>query len=125
MPFALIVVGLVLLITASRDKHEQLFTLLKGDFTGPNNFVYWFVAILTIGAIGYIPRAKPFSNAMLVLVVLILVLKRGDSHGVGGGLFERFTEQLKSTAPAQPTTSQTQQPRPLDIDLTKVLTLPL
>jgi hypothetical protein len=97
MPFALMIVGLVLLVSAIRGTQQDLFKLVKGDFTGPNNFIFWMAAILAIGAMGYIPRVKPISTAFLVLVVLVLVLARGNPQGVGGGLFTKLTTGLKST----------------------------
>lgn len=81
-----------------------LGALLTNDFTGPNNFVYWLAAILIIGAIGYIEKLKPLSNAFLVLVVVVLILKRGNPSGVGGGVFSQFTAALQTTTAAQPTT---------------------
>lgn len=96
MPFALVIIGVVLLIAAVRgttgDSGSQkgLFTLVKGDFSGPNNFIYWFVAILIIGMIGYIPDLKKLSVAFLTLVIVVLFLSRG-------GFFQQFTSALGST----------------------------
>lgn len=100
MAFALLIIGAVLLIAAVRgttDGPAGLYALLVGDFTGPANFVYWAVAILLIGALGYIPKLKTFSVALLSLVVLVLFLKKGDPSGVGGGFFSQLTTGLGST----------------------------
>jgi hypothetical protein len=107
MPFALVTVGIVLMVASMRNTQDQLFTLVKGDFTGPNNFVYWFVSILLIGAIGYIPKAKPFSVAMLALVIIVLVLARGNPSGASGGFFQQFTQALKTTQTASAATGAT------------------
>lgn len=107
MPFALVTVGIVLLVASMRNTQDRLFTLVKSDFTGPNNFVYWFVSILLIGAIGYIPKAKPFSVAMLSLVIIVLVLARGNPNGTGGGFFQQFTQALNSTQTATSTGAST------------------
>src|ERR1700674_2015741 len=104
MSFSLFIAGGVLLIAAIRNSQSDLFTLLQGDFTGPNNFVYWFLAILLIGAVGYIPKLKPFSVAFLVLVVLVLILARGNPNGISGGLFGQLTKQLATTQTATTTT---------------------
>lgn len=102
MAFALLTIGLVLLVSAVRNTQGDFFTLVKGDFTGPNNFVYWIAAIGVIGAVGYIPKLKPLSTAFLVLVVLVLVITRGNPNGVGGGLFEKLTAGLKTTTASAP-----------------------
>lgn len=110
MPFALVTVGIVLLVASMRNTQDQLFTLVKGDFTGPNNFVYWFISILLIGAIGYVPKAKPFSVAMLALVIIVLVLARGNPSGTGGGFFQQFTQALQTTQTASAATGTTPAP---------------
>ncbi len=90
MPFVLIIIGIVLLTVAVRNTQDDLFHLLQGDFTGDNNYIYWVLAILVIGAVGYIPRLKPISTAFLILVVLVLFLKKGT------GFFDSFNAQLKA-----------------------------
>jgi hypothetical protein len=100
MPFALLIIGAVLLIAAVRGQQDVLFGLLKNDFTGQSNFIFWMAAILVIGAIGYIPKVKPISIAMLALVVIVLFLKKGDPSGLGGGVFAQFTSGLASTQTA-------------------------
>lgn len=90
MPFVLIIVGIVLVVASVRNTTDVLFTQVKGDFTGPNNFTYWMASILLIGAIGYIKPLQPLSRAFLVLVVVVLVL----SHG---GLFAQLNAQLFNT----------------------------
>lgn len=101
MPFALIIVGVVLLITSVRGTltggSNSLVSLLQSDFTGSNNFVYWLVAILVLGGIGYIPKLKPVSIAMLTLVIIVLVLTKGNAQGIGGGFFSQLTTGLATT----------------------------
>ena len=100
MPFALLIIGAVLLIAAVRNTQSDLFTLVQGDFTGQNNYIFWVVAILIIGAVGYIKPLKPLSTAFLALVILVLFLSRG------AGLFSRFTSGIASTqTPAPVSTS--------------------
>lgn len=119
MPFALLIVGLALLVAAVRDKQSELFTLIKGDFTGPNNFVYWITAMLVLGSLGYIPKLKPLSVGLLVLVVLVLILTKGNPSGIGGGLFQQLASQLGSTQTATATapaaTGTTKTPSILDL----------
>ncbi len=110
MPFALIIIGAALLIAAVRNTQSDLFGLLKDDFKGQNNFIFWMVAILAIGVVGYVPKLKPISVAFLGLIVLVLFLAKGDPTKAGGGFFEKFTAglwQTTSTA-AAPVASQAQ-----------------
>ncbi len=99
MPFVLIIAGVVLLIAAIRNTQQELFLLLAKDFTGPNNFIYWFLSILIIGAIGYVPRLKPVSDGFLILVILVLFLKKGN------GFFDMFQLQVGSTQKQSPVVS--------------------
>ena len=94
MPFALLLFGVVLVVAGVRGKQGDLFTLLKGDFTGPNNFSYWVVAILLLGLLGYVPKLKALANAFMGLLILVLFLNNSSS---GGGFFAKFTAALQST----------------------------
>lgn len=107
MPFALLIIGIVLLVAGVRGTQSTLFGLLQGDFTGQNNFFYWFAAIVIIGMIGYIPKLKPISTAFLVLVVMVLFLSKGNPQGSGGGLFTQLTSALK--IPSSTSATQTSQ----------------
>lgn len=93
MPFAFLILGSLFLIAGVRGTDEQLFTLIKGDFTGKPNFIGWLIAILVIGALGYIEPIKTVSRAFLALVLIVLFLSNG-------GVFEKFVQGLES--PAQP-----------------------
>jgi hypothetical protein len=104
MPFALLFVGLLLLIAGVKNTQDTLFTTVKGDFQGSNNFIYWFVAIMIIGGLGYIPKLKPISTAFLALVIIVLFLKKGDATGLGGGFFAQATAALGSTSGASVST---------------------
>jgi branched-subunit amino acid permease len=90
MPFALLTIGLILLVVSVRGTQNDLFDLLKSDVTGPNNYLYWVLAILAVGAVGYIPRLKPVSNAFLVLIVAVIFLRNG-------GFFDQFSAAIAAT----------------------------
>lgn len=94
MPFVLLVVGIVLVVAGFRGELGNLWTLLRGDFTGKGNFIYWFLSILAIGAVGYIDRMRPIANAFLVLIISVLFLSNR-------GFFEKFTAGLKLTETAK------------------------
>lgn len=90
MPFALLIVGIFLLVSGVRNTQDTLFGLLHGDFTGKDNFIYWFIAIVIIGSVGYVPRLKPVSNSLLALVIVVLFLRRG-------GFFNQFTNAISGS----------------------------
>lgn len=92
MPFAFIFVGLVLLIAGVRDSADDLLTLLKGDLAGQNNFIYWILAILLIGALGYVKDFATLSKAFLGLVIVVLILAE-DKQG-NGGFFTKFQQAI-------------------------------
>lgn len=98
MAFVLLIAGAVLLASAIQNTQSTiLFPTLKSEFTGPNNFIFWFIAILLIGSIGYIPKAKGISTAFLTLVVIVLLLSKGNPSGTGGGFFAQFTSQIQQS----------------------------
>lgn len=94
MPFALLIVGILVIVSAVRGTTAQLGTLVAGDFTGPGNFVYWMLAIIIIGAVGYIPKVQPLSVAFITLLILVLVLARGNPNSAGGGFFQKFVSAI-------------------------------
>jgi len=90
VPLAFLFAGIVLIVAAVRGKQDELFELLKGDFTGPNSFLVWFAALGTVGAAGYIPGLAPVSRAFLVLVLVTLILSNR-------GFFSKFTNAVLET----------------------------
>ena len=97
MPLALAFFGILFLVAGVRDKQDDLFQLLEGDFTGPHNFLYWIVAILAVGLIGYVPRVKPLSTAFMVLLLVVMFL-------ANGAFFQKFQEAIESTSKTPPPT---------------------
>jgi hypothetical protein len=74
MPYALIVIGIAMIIAGARNTYQQLGTQLVADFRG---FVWWLLAILIVGALGYVPAFKPVTRAFLVLILIVMVLRNG------------------------------------------------
>lgn len=77
MSYFLIIGGTILVVASARNTQGDLFTLLKNDLVntnGPTNFLYWYGAILGVGAVGYIPRLQPISDAFLVLIIIVLFI---------------------------------------------------
>lgn len=104
MPFALVTVGLLMVITGVRNTYSDFASQLKSDFTGPANFTYWIVAIGVIGSIGYVDRLRAFANMFMALIILAMVLKNG-------GIFDKFKAALATggTPPTAQPTPATQQ----------------
>lgn len=88
MPFALIIVGLALLVSGVRGTNGELFSLVKGEFSGDGNFAHWIVAILIVGSLGYISSLQKLSRAFLALIIVALFVKRGN------GIFDKFNQQI-------------------------------
>lgn len=91
MALALIVIGIVFLTAAIRGTQRDLFDVLKDDFTGRNNFLYWGLALFVIGAVGYYRPLRPLSHSFMVLVIIVLFLSNR-------GFFNRFMEQVRGTS---------------------------
>lgn len=87
MPFALVTIGLILVITGARNTHKDFGATLAADFTGPGNFTWWLVAIGSVGALGYIRGMEGFSRAFMALIIISMVLKNG-------GVFDKAREAL-------------------------------
>ena len=87
MPFAFIIVGSMLVVSGVRGTSDNLFTLVKGDLTGKDNYIYWAISILILGSLGYIDEIRPLSRAFLVLVLVGLILHNG-------GFFDLFNQAI-------------------------------
>lgn len=92
MPFILAIIGSLLIIAGARGKSTDLASLVKGDLTGTNNFVYWVIAILIVGGIGYANDFRGLSRSFLVLLLLVLILT--ESKNSTGGFFAAFTNSV-------------------------------
>lgn len=91
MALSLIVIGLLLIVSGVQNTQGDLYALLKEDFTGPNNFFQWMIALALIGAIGFLPKMKGFSTMLLALVLLAIFLKRGV------GFFDQLQNAMAAT----------------------------
>lgn len=94
MPFVFITGGLVLIITAIKGDPAALWELIKGDFTGANNFEYWLIAILVLGFLGYIQSLRSLSRLFMALVLVVLLLDNG-------GFFAKLQEFIRSQNSSQ------------------------
>lgn len=101
MPFAFILVGILFVVSGAKGNTNQLIKLVKGDLTGTNGYIYWAISIFAIGSLGYIPELKTLSRWFLALVLVVLVLKTGNTNRSGGGFFTQFTAALQKITGSQ------------------------
>lgn len=74
MPFALVTIGLIMIVSGARDTYAALGKELTEDFTGPGNFLYWLIAIGFLGALGSVKELQGFSRAFMALVLISMVI---------------------------------------------------
>lgn len=91
MSIFLFLASLIILVAAYKGTQEDLFAVLKDDFTGSGNFVYWVLAIVLIVAAGNIKALKRFSDGFLVLVILGIVLSQYKRTN----LLQSFIDQVR------------------------------
>jgi len=91
MPYALILMGAVLLVAGVRNTYADLWKLVENDFTSQGGFLSWVAAIAVVGGMGYIPKLKPLSIAFMTLLLIVLVLSNG-------GVFQKLQLFIQSGA---------------------------
>lgn len=91
MPFALTIIGLIMIVSGARDTHAALGKEVVADAT---DFLPWIVSIGGIGMVGYIPQLRTFSRAFMALIFIVMVLRNG-------GFFDKFNEAL-ALGPVRP-----------------------
>lgn len=96
MPLGFLILGAIVLVAALRNTHKQLGTLVASDFTGAGSFIYWVAAIAVIGGLGYIPSFRGPSQALLVLLAVVLLLSNK-------GFFPQLAAALGNAQSLQPT----------------------
>ncbi len=74
MPYAILAIGLVLVVSAFQGTTAALGKELRDDFTGPGNFFFWIASVVAVGAVGYYTPAQRFAKLFLVLILLAMVL---------------------------------------------------
>lgn len=89
MPFALLFIGIILVLSAANGTLTALGAQLKKDFTGPGNFVAWLAAVGIIGALGYIPQLEKFSRAFIGLLLVVIFFAAGKQ-----GKFQAFQQAI-------------------------------
>lgn len=74
MPIVLLTVGALFIISSLNGKEHDLATQIYKDFSGDDSFVYWIVAIVIIGGVGYIPGWGDVSNLFMALIIIVFIL---------------------------------------------------
>lgn len=94
MPFALVFLGLVMVVSGAKNTYKELGAEVIADFTGPGNFTWWIMAIGAVGAVGYYGPARNFSRMFLALIIIAMVL--AQQRNGGGGFFGQLDAALRS-----------------------------
>lgn len=92
MPLALIAIAVIAFAVAIRGTQNELAALLKKDFTGEGNFLYWILALVGVGSLGYIKEFRPVANAFLVLLLIVFILAANKG---GKDFFSSLLSQIK------------------------------
>jgi hypothetical protein len=107
MPFALVVIGLIMIITGAQNTHKAFGAQVVKDFqNGPNcnpmqgqfqncGFIWWVSSLVAIGALGYIKPLEAFSRWFMALIIISIILAN-----------QGFFGKLQQGISAQPTTPQ-------------------
>ena len=107
MGFALVLAGLLMIVTGARGTYAAFGAQIAKDFTGPpgQNFTYFLVGIGAVGALGYIDALRTVSRLFMVLVIISIFL-------ANKGFFAQFTAALKQgpIAPQLPETGSAATP---------------
>jgi hypothetical protein len=97
MPFLLILIGALLIVSAYRNTAGTLAADLEQDVPG---FAVWALAIGAIGALGWIPGMQTISRWLLALVLVVIVLR--NYQGFLSNVKSLGTLPTPTTAPASP-----------------------
>ena len=97
MAFVFLIVGAVILTSGVRGTQDDLFKLLQGDFdpaqqqAGQSSFIPWVLAILIIGAGGYVKQLRSLSHGFMALVIIAMIIK---AYKVNPQIFDQFNFAL-------------------------------
>lgn len=100
MPFLLSIIGLILIVSAYQNTYSQLSKLVANDFTGSGNFLYWMIAVLVIGSVGYYsPKSQMISRLFLGLVLLGIIFS-SKTAGILGSILPQLQSGTTQQASA-------------------------
>lgn len=78
MPYALVIIGLVLVVTGVRNTHLQMAAQLQSDAVP---FTKTAIAIGMVGALGYVDELRGLSRLFMALIILALFLANKGFFG--------------------------------------------
>lgn len=90
MGFILFLLGAFLIAAVYKGTYPELGKLLAQDAPG---FAVWALALIFVGAFGFIPKARPVATAFLVLIFVAMVLKNG-------GVFDQLSQLASQGIPS-------------------------
>lgn len=88
MPFALIVIGIILAIAAYRDTLPDLFSIVKDVTSESQGFGYWVLASLLLGFAASIQTIRKPVNAFMILLMFVLLIRKR-------GTLEQMSNQIR------------------------------
>lgn len=95
MPLALLIIGILVVISGIKNNAPSLGAALVTDFKGSGSFFYWVVGVVAVGSLGYNPKLKTVSHLFLLLIAIVFVVSNN-------GFFQQFQAALQNPVPASP-----------------------
>lgn len=88
MPYALILIGTMMVVTGVQNTYAAFGAQLQTDGVA---FLKWGIAIGGVGAMGYVPDLQGLSRAMLALILIAMILANSKT---GAGFFGNLTNAI-------------------------------
>lgn len=98
VPFILIIIGLLMVVSGIKGTQTQLGQQLVTDFTGQGNFFYWVLAIVLIGGLGYIDDLRGLSRMLLAVIIVSMLFSNR-------GFFAQFAQEFQQGSAQAPASS--------------------
>lgn len=96
MPIILIILGALIAVSSIQDTHRKLWRVTSGAFTGKDNFIYWVIALVAVGAVGYVGtetgKLRNFSVYFMILIIIVMLLSNNKD---GKNFFEMFMQEIE------------------------------
>lgn len=88
MPFALIIIGIILAVASYRNTLPELFSIIKDVTKQSTGFGYWIIAAVILGFAASIQPIKKPVNAFIILLMIVLLIRKK-------GVIEQMSKQIK------------------------------
>lgn len=98
MIVGVLILGLLLIASSLQNTQNELAGLLRRDLLGSQGFLLWLIAVMALGAVGYIPGLQRTSRNLILLLLVVIVLRNG-------GVFANFQAALQGASQAGPAPS--------------------